>query len=72
MFFAVNLNDRNDVFEQSVCLSQRGYLFFDKRIDAIAGRLAFNLEAGALRFGLAGRFLELALTLEASFLEAIG
>jgi hypothetical protein len=47
-------------------------LFFDKRIDAIAGRLAFNLEAGALRFGLAGRFLELALTLEASFLEAVG
>ena len=30
------------------------------------------LEAGALRFGLAGRFLELALTLEASFLEAVG
>ena len=30
------------------------------------------LEAGALRFSLAGRFLELALTLEASFLEAIG
>jgi len=30
------------------------------------------LEAGALRFGLAKRFLELALTLEASFLEAAG
>ena len=30
------------------------------------------LEAGALRFGLAGRFLELALTLEAFFLEAVG
>jgi hypothetical protein len=30
------------------------------------------LEAGALRFSLAGRFLELALTLEASFLEAVG
>jgi hypothetical protein len=28
------------------------------------------LEAGALRFGLAGRFLELALTLEASFLSS--
>ena len=30
------------------------------------------LEAGAFRFGLAGRFLELALTVEASFLEAVG
>jgi hypothetical protein len=30
------------------------------------------LEAGARRFGLAGRFLELALTLDASFLEAVG
>ena len=30
------------------------------------------LEAGALRFGLAGRFLELALTLEVFFLEAVG
>ena len=30
------------------------------------------LEAGAFRFGLAGRFLELALTLEAFFLEAVG
>ena len=29
------------------------------------------LEVGALRFGVAGRFLELALTLEASFLEGV-
>ena len=30
------------------------------------------LEAGALRFWLAGRFLELARALDAAFLEAVG
>jgi hypothetical protein len=51
----------------SVCLSEVSCVLTSASVLLPVDLL---LEAGALRFGLAGRFLELALTLEASFLSS--